>query len=116
QVLYAAVTNDTSGCRNISELTLTVHNTPVANDPEPLEVCDDNGDGFSIFDLNLATPDILTGVDSATHTVSYYLTQGNAQSLTDPIDTPGVFANTVPGTQTIWAAVVHNTAGCMDVV
>ncbi len=116
QVLYVAVTSTTSGCRNISELTLTIHNTPVAHEPDPLQVCDDNGDGLAIFNLNLATPDILTGLNTSQHTVSYYLTQADAQSMTSPIGTPGSFANTVPGTQTVWAAVVHNTTGCMDVV
>ncbi|HEY0110493.1 MAG TPA: hypothetical protein VGB67_12725, partial [Fibrella sp.] len=114
QTLYVRVAFDFTGCANFTELQLIVNPTPEANeDADALEVCDDDYDGIGVFNLSLATANVLNGLDAAQFTVTYYTTQGNAESATSPIQ--GTLAFTSSST-VIWVRVENNTTHCFDVV
>ena len=115
--MFVRVQYDFTGCTNFTQLQLIVNPSPVANDAStPLEVCDDNTDGSNCFNLNLATQDILQGLDPADFTVTYHVLEPNAQAGTNPITNLLCFRNTTPGSQTIWVRVENNATGCYDVV
>jgi len=116
QTIHVRVSYDLTGCSNFVELQLIVNPTPQATEIPGLEVCDDNTDGIGVFNLSLATAGILTGLNAADHTVSYYETQVNAQAANNPISNVFAYSNTTPNTQVIWVRVEHNTTGCFDVV
>ena len=55
QPIYVRVedTTITTDCFSYIELLIVVNDVPqIATDPDPLEVCDDNDDGFALFDLS----------------------------------------------------------------
>ena len=51
-------------CATFVTLQLLVNDTPQIEDPTPLEVCDDNTDGFAQFDLTSKNAEILDGLDA----------------------------------------------------
>lgn len=111
QTLYALVTNTTTGCTNIAEITLETSSTESNN--AVLEVCDDDGteDGFYNFNLNDALPDILFGLPADLE-VTFYETYENALIEDDALGTN--FINTIPGSQTIYAR-VENMNACFGI-
>jgi large repetitive protein len=82
--------------------------------PQNLELCS-NSD-FATFDLTVNTPLVLASLNSATHTLGYYLTQTDAVNQTNLISTPSAFLNTVALGQTIYVAVKNTITGCVKVV
>ena len=64
--------------------------------PDTLEVCDDDFDGFGLFDLSLANEQLLNGLDPLEFEVTYYETPENAETATSPIATPFSYTNLNP--------------------
>ena len=103
-------------CATIVELVLIVHDTPdITDPPTPLEVCDDDTDGFALFDLTASEPELLNGLDPLQYTVSYHLDQAGADSGTGAIVGPGAYTNTTPNQQTLWVRVYDTATGCYSV-
>src|SRR5690606_41768366 len=58
------VTNDTSGCFEIVELQLIVHDVPDETaDISPYMICELDTDGLALFDLTTKIPEILGTLD-----------------------------------------------------
>jgi gliding motility-associated-like protein len=113
QTMYVRVFYVATGCYNIVELQLHVNNTPQATQIDPLEVCDDNADGTALFDLTLATSQVLGSLDPALHTVTYYLDQPSAQAGTGSITSVLAYSS---ATGSVWVRVEDNATGCFDVI
>lgn len=86
----------------------------VATDPtmpilSNLTACDDNYDGFAVFNLTTQTPIILAAQSgaSANYSVSYYLSQSNANAGINPISNPSAYTN-LNNQQVIYVRVVNN--------
>ncbi|MBO6607165.1 T9SS type B sorting domain-containing protein [Psychroserpens sp.] len=111
QVIFALVTNTTTGCTNIAELTLQASTT--ASNNAVLEECDYDGneDGFTSFNLNDATDTVLFGLPPNLN-VTYYETYENALLEDSPLGL--TFTNTIPYNQTIYAR-VENVNDCYGV-
>ncbi|WP_431134823.1 T9SS type B sorting domain-containing protein [Psychroserpens mesophilus] len=111
QLIYALVTNTTTGCSSIAEVTLQTSST--ASNDTFLETCDDDGieDGFSNFNLSDAENAILFGLPAGLD-VAYYETYNDALVEGNPIG-PN-FTNTIPYFQTIYAR-VENTNACFGI-
>lgn len=110
------VTNN--GCVN-TELTLTLNVIDGPELPTELEdfiICDNDQDGFAVFDLTQAETNIFSSPDlvgtPADYTVTYHLTQADAQAGLPLIATPGAYTNGTAYNETIWVRVVHNASGC----
>jgi gliding motility-associated-like protein len=120
--VWARVESSVSSCYTIVRLLLYVRNTPQVVTPEPLRLCDYNnpGDGFEVFDLTQAAPEILNGLDPTHYDLYYYVNQsdavvaGDSALLAPPGDysqaivTPGAYQNQVPFNQIIYVLVVGN--------
>ena len=104
----AAAADGFLGCRSITQFELIISGpTPTATSVD-FEVCDDiSRDGIEIFDLSSHDAAILDGQDPAIFTVSYYLTQSDADAGTNAITSP--YTNT-SNPQTIFARVESNVA------
>ena len=102
-----------TGCFKIVELELLVVPTPVIPIAmEDLIICDDDGDGFAIFDLTLQADTIYgDDQDPADYTLTYYTTELDAQDDINPIANPEAFPNTT-NPQTIWVRLEDNNTGC----
>ncbi|MCK7591574.1 T9SS type B sorting domain-containing protein [Subsaxibacter sp. CAU 1640] len=107
QVVYAKVTDTTSGCSNFADITLTVSNTFAYN--ATLERCDDDGteDGFYNFDLTDANDTVMVTLPSNLN-ISYYENYVDALLETNALGTS--YTNTTPYSQTIYARVENGNA------
>lgn len=98
-------------CASIVELVLVVNPTPQLLDPTPLEVCDDDTDGFAQFNLTNREVELLNGIAESEVNISYYKTQLDAQNETFEIVTPTDYTS-FSNPQTVWIRVAYNTTGC----
>ena len=94
-------------CYSITILDLIVLTTPLIEQPNDLEVCDDDTDGVAIFDLTdggntqALLLNLIDPVDWPNYTITYYEDAG----LTVPIGNPEVYFNIPPSPQTIYIVV-----------
>ena len=111
QTIYALVTDTSTGCINIAELTLETSSTSSNN--AILEVCDDDGteDGFYNFNLSNALDDILFGLPADLE-VTFYETYEEALIEDNPLGNS--FTNTTPNSQMIYAR-VENMNACFGI-
>ena len=101
-----------TGCFRIVELELIVNPTPIIPlEIDDLVICDDDGDGFSIFDLTQRADAIYGTQDPADYTLTYHISQADAEAGADPIANPTAFPNTV-NPQIIWVRLEDNITGC----
>lgn len=109
-VLFARVSNNTTGCFIIHDFILQVNPLPIANQPEDLEACDDDFDGLLFFDLSIQTDTILGGQSAANYTVSYYRTITDAQLAQNALNTD----YEAQDMDDIYVRVENNTTGCFS--
>jgi gliding motility-associated-like protein len=84
---------------NVADLPSLVNATA----PGDMELCDGDGDGSEIFDLNAQTPVILDGQSPLDYTVSYHTSLADADAGTNPLP-----LNCNTPSSTIYARVIHN--------
>src|SRR5690606_27286850 len=101
---------DANGCYGISWIVLEVNPLPDFNEPEELTACDDDNDGFLVWDLTVQAPEILVDVLDE---ISYYISQSDAQNGENVIAALESFVNTT-NPQTIWVR-VENEHDCFIV-
>ncbi|MAZ73981.1 MAG: hypothetical protein CMC70_12630 [Flavobacteriaceae bacterium] len=85
-----------------------------ANQPSPLNVCDEMGepnDGFASFNLQDKDLEILGGQNPNDYTVTYHFTQNNANSGVSPLTSPYV---NIINPQTVYVRVENDTNGDFD--
>ncbi len=61
--------------------------------PTPLGLCDDNNDGFSVFDLTVKTSEILGDLNPVDYQVTFHQTQTDAENGVNPISNPTAYSN-----------------------
>ncbi|RYF77582.1 MAG: hypothetical protein EOO39_03580, partial [Cytophagaceae bacterium] len=116
--VYIRVTNNATGCYGIAELELIVNPLPVANQPVPYTLCDDdqpNGlpNQQEIFDLTSKIDEITGGVDGVE--VTFHDTYQQAVGNTNAITTADAYINQSP-VETIFVRVTDNETGCYRIV
>ncbi len=119
---FARVEENIYHSYDISEVFVVRSILPVANNPTPLEICDDEIiDGFTTFDLNSKTLEIINGQEEAS--IVYFLTleaaenyplSENIQGISSTGVGMGDFINTIPSTQTIYAIVEDLNLACIS--
>lgn len=78
------------------------------------EVCDDDYDGFTLFDLTTKDDEILGDLEPTEYTISYYINEDNAMTGISAIELSIPFTN-VLNPQTIWARVEHIETGYFNI-
>jgi len=94
---------DVDGCLSDDHVNVVFSEVPVSTQPNNLEVCDANADGFVVANLTVQNLAILNGQDPATFNVNYY----EDAALTIPINNPSFYANSTAYQQPIYAQVVN---------
>jgi gliding motility-associated-like protein len=98
-----AQTGTTPNCIAQNSFTIGIFHSPAIVAPTPLDVCDDNNDGFScLLDLTTKTNGITAGQPLM---VTYHETAADAQSGANPIPSPAAYCNISPGLQTVYVRV-----------
>lgn len=93
-------------------LELEVLLSPTPTEPTPLEVCDENNDGFASFVLTQKDAEIANGEPNLT--ITYHETYIDAISGSFPLISP--YENIVPFSQTIYVRVSNILTECFVVV
>lgn len=114
QTVFARIQNiNNPSCFNISSFELGVNYLPIANQPENLDLCDIENDGSETFDLSIQNSTILSGQSVAENTITYHLTQMDAEADSNPI--PELFTNST-NPQTLYARIENNqNSNCFDI-
>ncbi len=111
QTLWIRIENVFTGCFVLSTMDIRIEPLPSPIPPSPYTVCDSNQDGFSSFDLNTLTSDILQG---ANYTITYHETLTDAQLGSNSLVSP--YDNLIPFIQFIYASALDNVNGCRSVI
>jgi hypothetical protein len=81
---------------------LAANAQPVISIPSPLDTCDDDNDGFSVFDLTVKNDEITAGQPGLL--VAYFETNGDAQANISPFTAPNSYTN-ISNPQTVYVRV-----------
>ena len=117
QIVFIRIESSTvvTDCATYLDVLLVVNDVPQINtDSSSLEVCDDDTDGFGLFDLSLSNEEVLNGLDPSEFTITYYETPENAENAENPIITPFAYTNITAFNQTVWVRVENNTTECYN--
>ena len=103
--------NNNSNCFDTTSFNLTVFDTPTANAVQTLEECDNlddgnNANGQREININNFEGAILGAQDNTLFSVSYHLTQDDANNNDNPIISP--YYNTTPFSYQIFARIENN--------
>ena len=111
-VAHLTVTPVANGCSGTPEnFTITINGTPDSVIPNNQQACDDDNDGFWIFDLTQDETTILNGQDPAVFDVLYY----SDAAYTTQIASPATYQNSLAyQPDTIYPQVINTTTGCMS--
>ncbi|MEH1009581.1 CUB protein, partial [Winogradskyella sp. ECml5-4] len=98
-----------TGCYNTVTVTLRVNPIPSPEaSPDPIEVCDEDNDGFAEFDLEIRTVEITNGESDVV--ITYHETQTDAEMGDNPIT--GLYTNIVANNQIIYVRSENTITGC----
>jgi hypothetical protein len=109
-----------NGQVNISVLLLEVLTSPafIDNSEPYITGCDSTAgtatDGLGVFNLTFVESSVFLS-NTADLQITYYVTQADAVSGTNPIADPTNFTSTVPSQQTVYGRAVNLATGCVTV-
>jgi gliding motility-associated-like protein len=113
QTIYVRIVNNVTGCiSDRNSFIVNVQPLPIVNAIADLQQCDDDTDGFSIFNLNEAASDI--SANFANETFEFFETQADAEGGVNQIANPTAYVNQVQSNDTVWARAI-STFGCFEV-
>ena len=119
QTIYVRLVSNINGCVDTGQFDIRVELPPVAVQPTPLELCDDEiADEITVFDLTVKDNEITGG--EASWSVSYYETQADADAQDNAVDAEAYTNTSVGGApanpQTLYVVVTDTDTGCTDQV
>ena len=104
----------TTGADSFNTQTTVIFNDlPSITEPTPLEICDNNNDGFALFDLTLKDDEIINGASNLV--ITYHETLSDAQNAVPSIVSASSYANIVPFQQSVFARASNSITGCASV-
>lgn len=112
QTIYVRVEDLGSACANFGvSFDLIVNPLPTINPPSDLILCDTNSDGLvQDIDLSMVTSEILGDQDPNNFMVTYYLSQSDLETASNPISSP--FTNTQANIQTLFVRIDNLSTNC----
>jgi len=112
ETLFVNVTDINTGCSS-SSVTLDIEvldNPSISSEPQYLDACDSDHDGFAFFDLTSVTNDILQGTTGVN--VTFHESQEDADLGINPIANETNYQNTISDEQIIFIRVENQVTGC----
>jgi hypothetical protein len=106
QTIFARLSEDGSSTFYTTSFTIEVFLEPVINEISPLEICDDNLDGFAQFNLTSKNQEILNGQQF--FSVAFYTSLTDAEQNLNPILNSSSFSNTQAFFQTVYIRVSND--------
>lgn len=113
ETIYVKVANkDNPNCNATTSFKIEVLALPFIANVVDLKQCDDNIDGFSVFNLEEATSKITT--NAATETIAFFKTDLDAQNNTNPILNSTNYTNQIASIDKVFVRVTNGN-GCFKV-
>lgn len=110
QTIYANVRNrNNTSCSATTSFVVEVYELPTVNTSVQLHQCDDDTDGFSLFNLTEVNLEIIS--NPTNYTISYFETQAQAENNDTPITNFTAYQNEIVSFDGVWAR-VENSNGC----
>ncbi|MCL9807856.1 T9SS type B sorting domain-containing protein [Flavobacterium luminosum] len=111
--IWVRITDPNNGCYAVKSFFLRLTASPQANNPGDFTSCETAmGSGLGSFDLASLTPTVLGTQSSATYTVSYHLSQSDADNDNNPID---INTDYTSSNSSIFIRIENNTdANCFN--
>ncbi len=110
QTVYARLETIDTGTYETFLINLSTFSLPTV--PPNFEMCDDDFDGFTNFDLSLISTDI--NINSLPISISYFSSMTDAENEENQL--PNSYTNQVPNTQTIYVRTQGNVdSGCYEI-
>lgn len=104
-----ATVTHTDGTVYTIEKETTIFSVPSINTNLSFNQCDDDTDGYSLFNLNEIDEQLISNSDN--YTISYFESLAEAESNNNPIQNINTYQNLNVSVDTIWAR-VENENGC----
>jgi hypothetical protein len=114
QTIFARLEALSNGNFDTTNFDLIVLAAPSATTPTPLQVCDDDGDGFAFFDLTLKDAEISNGDPDLF--VLYYETLVGADAGDPSGALASPYSNVVAFAQILYARAENEQSGCYAIV
>lgn len=113
ETVFVKVANkDNLKCVGTTSFNIKVFTLPAIASIVDLKQCDDDTDGFSVFNLEEANTKITT--NASNETISFFKTIADAQNNTNPILNPTNYANTVVSNDVVYVR-VNNSNDCFRI-
>ncbi|KAB8155756.1 T9SS type B sorting domain-containing protein [Kordia sp. TARA_039_SRF] len=114
ETIYVLVENNNlaSNCVTDASFTIELYELPSVNNIVELKQCDDNLDGFSVFNLNEVINEI--SINASNEMITFYESEIEAENETNPINNADAYINEIVSTDTVWARVENNN-GCFRI-
>ncbi len=112
ETIYARLEDMGTGDYDTTNFDLVILPNPNTINPSPIILCDDNNDGFAIFDITVRDVEISNG--DPLLNITYHETFLDAQNAIFPLSSP--YENIVPFSQIIHARVENGITGCYAIV
>lgn len=111
ETIYARIYNiNEPSCFAITDFNLQVKNTPIQNDVKDWTVCDTDMDGFYDFELSLKDTEVLGGQDATNFTVTYHLSESDAENGTSAVSTN--YTNSMPSEELFYRVENETSTEC----
>lgn len=81
---------------------------PAIQQPVDLQLCDDNNDGFGVFNLSVNRPTVLGSLNPSLYTLTYHETITDAELGSNPITNETAYSNFSSNQQQIYVRVEEN--------
>lgn len=113
ETIYVKMTNkDNANCFATTSFPIEVLALPVITNVVSLKQCDDNIDGFSVFNLEEAIGKITT--NAANETITFFRLPTDAQNNANPITNTTTYTNQTVSNDVVFVRVT-NTNGCFRI-
>ena len=87
--VFARIQNNlNTDCYATTEFTVNIYKTPTANLADDIDICDDDNDGVMSFDFVAPQTQVLAEQDPTEFTVSYHLSQDDADTNSGALSLP----------------------------
>ena len=113
EIIYVKmVNNDNLNCFATTSFSIEVFSLPVISNVVSLKQCDDNIDGFTVFNLEEAISKITSNAHN--ETIIFYKSLTDAQNNSDPIINPSIYRNQMVTNDVVYAK-VSNANTCFQI-
>uniref|UniRef100_UPI0018C9FF39 hypothetical protein n=1 Tax=Aureivirga marina TaxID=1182451 RepID=UPI0018C9FF39 len=118
ETIYFSVIDTATGCWSIASLFLNIQLIPQINDDiSHYEICDDDYNGFALFNLTIKETEILQPTEFAEFaTVKYYNSEADALSDTNEITGTDIvnYQNATENVHQVWVSVSYDDSECYE--